>query len=223
MRSQSICLQCGLSFVSMRSSPHKFCTHECHTAWVRSGFADRFWGKLNKNAAPPTHLPELGPCWEWTLSRGGSGYGHITRLGVQTTPHRVAWQLAYGPIPDGMLVLHKCDNRVCARPPHLFLGSYQDNANDMKQKGRAATGQKNGTNTRPERRATGDRSPIRRHPEIIRYGCDNSNAVFTETEVINIRVALASGRQATLIATDYGVHVATIYRIKHAHTYMIRE
>jgi len=57
------------------------------------------------------------------------------KAGIKGT-HRVSWELHYGPIPKGMSVLHKCDNPPCVRPDHLFLGTQQDNLQDMRNKGR---------------------------------------------------------------------------------------
>ncbi len=72
-------------------------------------------------------------CWEWIGARTSAGYGLMDGRYV----HRLAWELTRGPIPKGVLVLHHCDNRVCVRPSHLFLGSYLDNVRDMIAKGRA--------------------------------------------------------------------------------------
>jgi len=78
-------------------------------------------------------------CWEWKgyISRGG--YGRF-RAGGRSLPaasaHRVAYVLAKGQIPDGMLVMHACDNRRCVNPSHLSIGSYADNNHDMMSKGR---------------------------------------------------------------------------------------
>lgn len=78
-------------------------------------------------------------CWEWTGSLNSGGYGTVGRQGLTgRTLHRLAWEMAYGPIPDGAQVLHRCDNRKCCRPDHLFLGTAADNIYDMIEKGRAA-------------------------------------------------------------------------------------
>ena len=80
-------------------------------------------------------------CWLWTRCRcGNNGYGVITWDGRKQAAHRVAWQIACGPIPDGLSVLHACDNPVCCNPAHLFLGTHIDNMADMKAKGRGRSG-----------------------------------------------------------------------------------
>ena len=75
-------------------------------------------------------------CWEWTAGRNALGYGNCWFHGRHQMAHRVAWIVANGDIPDGLLSLHKCDNPPCCNPAHLFLGTSQDNADDRDQKGR---------------------------------------------------------------------------------------
>lgn len=98
-----------------------------------------FWNKVNKNGSIPAHCPELGACWEWTARKNRLvGYG-TARLGIKTeNAHRVSWRIINGEIPDGLWVLHKCDNPLCVRPDHLFLGTQIDNMTDMILKGRKA-------------------------------------------------------------------------------------
>jgi hypothetical protein len=82
-------------------------------------------------------------CLIWTGSRYHMGHGQIMsgdkpkRL---LMTHRVAWELANGPIPVGLCVLHRCDNPPCCNPKHLFLGSKADNSADMVAKGRSKRG-----------------------------------------------------------------------------------
>ncbi len=76
-------------------------------------------------------------CWEWKGNLNKGGYG---RIGEKGTAHRRAYEYTYGPIPKGMHVCHKCDNRKCVNPSHLFLGSIGENLQDMTNKGRRARG-----------------------------------------------------------------------------------
>lgn len=83
-------------------------------------------------------------CWEFAGAKSHKGYGQlpIWRDGrsIPRSAHRLSWELANGPIPAGMSVLHRCDNPPCVRPDHLFLGTQSDNMQDMVAKGRAYAG-----------------------------------------------------------------------------------
>jgi len=104
---------------------------------------ERFWAKVDKQGPIPAHRPELGPCWPWTGAvPKRSGYGRfntgVKRAGhwVVVNAHRYSWKLHNGPVPDGLCVLHRCDNKPCVRPDHLFVGTKGDNNRDMVAKGR---------------------------------------------------------------------------------------
>ena len=85
-------------------------------------------------------------CMEWTACRIKDGYG-MMRVGPKMKlAHRVSYELSIAAIPDGLLVLHRCDNPPCINPDHLFIGTDQDNSNDKLNKGRSNFGQKNGRN-----------------------------------------------------------------------------
>lgn len=81
-------------------------------------------------------FPESG-CWEWQGFLNHQGYGQTSYRGRNVGVHRLSFLLHFGAIPDALQVLHKCDNRICWNPEHLWLGTLQDNLNDMKAKGRS--------------------------------------------------------------------------------------
>lgn len=76
-------------------------------------------------------------CWEWVGYRDPNGYGRMDVSDRPMLAHRVSYLVHYGSIPDGMAVLHKCDQPKCVNPEHLFLGTQADNVRDMHAKGRA--------------------------------------------------------------------------------------
>lgn len=95
-----------------------------------------FWSYVNKDGSIPSHMPHLGKCWEWTGARHVFGYGVKSWCGRVEVTHRISWLLAHKNIPDGLYVLHKCDNPLCVNPQHLFLGTCHDNMLDKEKKGR---------------------------------------------------------------------------------------
>jgi hypothetical protein len=79
-------------------------------------------------------------CWQWIGGKHSNGYGKILesdRSSSLLQAHRVSWAMHHGSIPDGMCVLHKCDNRECVNPDHLWLGTRGDNNTDRHRKGRS--------------------------------------------------------------------------------------
>lgn len=138
---------------------------------------ERFWSKVNKDAA-------CG-CWEWTGSLHPKGYGQLSS-GRGRRPfhtHRLSYQMHKGPIPDGQMVCHRCDNPRCVNPDHLFLGTAKQNADDRDRKDR------------------------------VRHGDRHPFAKLSANKVRAIRRQAATGATRKSLAARYGVSVATIGRV----------
>lgn len=131
---------------------------------------ERFWAKVDKT----------GDCWNWTSV--GKRYGQFSVGGKLLLAHRVSWSLSNGPIPDGLHVLHRCDNGKCVNPEHLFLGTHFDNMRDKVSKGRHA-------------------------PSI---GSKNGCAKLTERDVSTIRSLVAAGYLGQDCAKLWGVSGAAV-------------
>lgn len=133
-------------------------------------YRKRFWTKVDKDG------PEIisdSPCWIWIGSKINQ-YGQFKtrKLKKNWLAHRFSWTITYGKIPKELFVLHKCDNGICVRPNHLFLGTDQDNKDDMVRKNRQAKGLKNGKHT---------------HPESVPRGENHCNTKLNENDIRNIR------------------------------------
>ena len=87
--------------------------------WGKTTPNDRFWAKVDKTAP--------GGCWEWNGAHDGKGYGQV-RINYKLTPaHRVSYEMAHGPIPDGLFLDHVCHNRGCINPDHMRLATNAEN------------------------------------------------------------------------------------------------
>lgn len=136
--------------------------------------ADRFWEKVQKGDG----------CWEWQAAFGANGYGKLKCCGRTMAAHRMSWVLANGEIPDGLCVLHKCDNRSCVRPEHLFLGTKKQNTADMWAKGRGSRGGAGESTVRGER---------------------HGMAKLTAEQVLEIRKLAADGISLTELCKRFGL------------------
>lgn len=105
------------------------CPH-CHTDIPLDTPEQRFWNYVDKGKTEDS-------CWTWIGSCTPNGYGNLTSNRKTCRAHRYSYEITYGKIPKGMCVCHKCDNRKCVRPDHLWLGTTFDNMRDMVSKGRA--------------------------------------------------------------------------------------
>ena len=139
------------------------------------GDSERFWSKVDMGG--PVH-PVIGTaCFDWTASKVGNGYGLFWFGGKTSRAHRVAWEMKNGPIPDDLQVLHRCDRRMCVRVDHLFVGTNQDNHDDMMAKGRNVNlrGEAHGNAKLKESEVLEIRSSADPHREIAsRFGVSRS-------------------------------------------------
>jgi len=124
-------------------------------------------------------------CWIWMGTTTTRGYGQIESDTKKYYAHRASYQAFVGEIPEGMNVCHRCDNRFCVNPSHLFLGTQKDNLQDMKRKGRSTIGEK------------------------------NARSKLTEKQVQQIKNGLRSGLKEKYLANLYGVCRQSINNIKN--------
>jgi hypothetical protein len=123
-------------------------------------------------------------CWVWAGGVGRDGYGKLKVNGKTVRAHRVAYELANGDIPEGMLVCHSCDTPLCVRPDHLFVGRPSDNSRDMVEKGRQARGESNGRS-----KLTGDQvSEIRKRFHIGERRSDLAREYEVSWSLVNFIV-----------------------------------
>lgn len=159
----------------------------------------------------------VGECLEWTGPITPDGYGASTTLSnKKERSHRTAWTIANGPIPPGMCVCHRCDNRKCVKIDHLFLGTNAENMADMAAKGRAPAGDANGMRKHPER------SSFNRLRFAFR-GEDGTSAKLTDEAIRAIRAEYAPrGKGGTCLrelAERYGVGTSAIHRVVKGHNW----
>jgi hypothetical protein len=164
----------------------------------------RFWQRVRK---------DQDGCWRWTgHCRRTNGYGTIRISEQSKLAHRVSWEMANGPIPDGTFVCHRCDNPPCVNPAHLFLGTVADNAADMVAKGRQAKGDDAGPRKHIASRPRGDRHPYRLRPELVKRGERHGMARLTEVAVRDIRARYPQVSAASL-AAEHGVRANAVWKI----------
>jgi len=187
------CINCGKPFLvyvgRLLRRGRKFCSRACHYSYAARKKSDeeKFWDKVHKTDG----------CWIWTgakrTPKNPGSYGKFATGGhkkqTNYAAHRYAWILKNGPIPDGFCVLHKCDNRLCVNPDHLFIGTQQDNADDMVSKGRS------------------------------RRGGNHPHARLSESTVRRIKDAFKEGQSCISLANEFMVRYVTVQAIIHNRTW----
>jgi hypothetical protein len=158
---------------------------------------------------------DLSQCWNWTGAKAPGGYGRLNLNGRNTLAHRVAHMIASdGPIPEGMSVLHSCDNPSCVNPGHLSLGDHLQNMKEMKNRGRSLTGDRNFARVYPEKLSRGDKNGARTHIEKIHRGETHKCAKFTDEQIRNLlslRGKISQRAAAKLLGISHS-HVSKVWR-----------
>jgi hypothetical protein len=138
---------------------------------------DRFWSKVVRSDG----------CWNWSAAHSRDGYGAFLVGGMARRAHRLAYEDAHGPIPPGLSVLHRCDNRTCVRPSHLYVGTAGDNARDAVSRGRMT-------------------APVIQGP-------DRAHSKLSPALVRDIRRRWVGGEAASALAREVGVSSSLVRRV----------
>ena len=171
------------------------CVNPLHLDCVKTKAVDpqkRFWKFIKVN--PKTNCHE----WQGTKNKHGYGYFHVDKQRKMIRSHRYIWEIYNGPIPNGMFVMHKCDNPCCVNVLHLTLGTPRDNTRDKIIKKR-------------ENYCSGKNHYLKKYPHKVRKGERHHQAKLTKEQVIAIR----NSYQPTIItmkqlSEKYSVSIGTI-------------
>ncbi len=130
-----VCKGCGReTFVEFESQKTDWCSTSCSNRRYVGQEAERFWETVDRSGGD-------NACWPWIGGRDfKDGRGRFWLNGTTVYASRAVWEFVYGPVPENLHVLHKCDNPPCCNPTHLFLGTLSDNTQDMLAKGRGRYG-----------------------------------------------------------------------------------
>lgn len=192
---EKVCVVCGKKFSTFVAWDKKVrggkrcCSRECSSIEARIDYNDweKFWAKLE--------IKDNG-CWEWPgpyqTRHPDYPYGkvHLSwRTQESVAAHRLAWEIVHGPIPDGLIVRHSCDNPKCCNPQHLLIGTCKDNSQDMVTRNRQMKGNR------------------------------HFRAKLREEYIADIRERLLAGESQQSIADDYGVCQVTISSVSLGETW----
>lgn len=197
------CIRCGLEFNRKPSQEKsgKFCGYECYHKSLIGVRVGVFWETATEEQKLSRikfyfdkNVIKKDGCWGWKGSLARKyGFISINSNGncKTITSNRASWIIHNGPIPNGLLVLHKCDTPSCTNPDHLFLGTTKDNAIDRSIKGRNAN----------------------------QFGENNGSAKLTREKVIQIKALLKASICYDYICDIYGISKTTISNIKSGKTW----
>ncbi len=161
-------------------------------------FEERFWQKVERRGSDD--------CWLWQAAKNQDGYGLVRYPGFvhMVGAHRASWMLHNRDVPNGLEVLHRCDNPPCVNPAHLWLGTQAENNRDAAQKGRTSQGENHW---------------MRNHGGRAFGGKHRGRTKLTVENVAEILERRACGEFATDIAPKYGITPSTIYAIEKGKTW----
>lgn len=152
----------------------------------------RFWSKVTKTDT----------CWLWNGDKSKFGHGRFLYDNLRVNAHRYSYETFVGPIPEGLLVCHKCDVPACVNPDHLFLGTQKDNIQDCVKKGRWT------------------QAKLKKlHPEWCVRGSKAGNSKLKEEQVVTMRSLLACGCTLLEVGSMFGVTEATACAIRQNRTW----
>lgn len=145
----------------------------------------RFWSRVRRNG--PVVRADLAACWPWMGATDGCGYGVVRLNGRRFTASRIAYALTTGPVLDGVVIRHRCDNAICCNPEHLLPGSTADNNRDMIERGRLG----------------------------VARGAANPKSKLTADLVREARAAWRKGESIASIARRMGVTIQSMHAVVH--------
>jgi hypothetical protein len=194
-------IRTGSPLTPLKYYPDSCTVENCNGKHKEKGLCSKHFQRLKKHGSIKTEIHDLTSiqrflkktkinqttgCIEWIGCKIPKGYGQFTANAISYRAHRFSYQYYIGPIPSEMFVLHKCDNRGCVNPDHLFLGTHDDNMKDMVNKNRS----------------------------VHRYGELSPSATLTNREVIKIKEQIQSKSSYKEIMNNFNISKSILFDIR---------